>query len=982
MNLRLIPLLNYAKRGLVDELERILSGEETLEKKRTLFLDRIDTFTERFEEASGYKLAQAFFLPTADSLAYVLSHWIAGFVIGILEDAPDEILSSESLVYELYQEIKERWKDFKYVISEESIRRFTEDGREALEIIIKATSAYAIIPTLGTYLLTNAWLTHLEEKTGIAALWNRLYGSGHYEHSVAASVSSYFVKKSKEFLNSKNEKIKKEVPRFNRTRKSPLREMSHLMSAINEEEKLDYEKEYSASGCTTYVGTIDIIDSWFLSELVSSKACDIEDPEKVLESRKEFISRYLSELSEEIGELTYSGIDDFLLGIQSKLVPGLYSEIIGSDSAAIRRWPFALALLRDLYETSKSKPFPITDVKDETNVKRINDYLALYSNWSFFDVRWSNYNGKELLHLEKSKLLHRQIDIGKSEYRNFFLIMAANLSPSSDRFQSLILSGAAKSLRLLRYNRKVRDVILNGTDFRAYKEMGEEFISFVKHLDKTKVGNSLSDAKDIFSKLRRFFIEAKALDRKNPENIGIDVKDLECLSDKPLQRIAFEIFRREKSSGMLVNFPLLLYDFQRLIDDDVFGSFNTLFREFAHSIEEFRMLTDYSDVLSQFSKVLKLNFLNTKKIAEELQLAKEVGNFSKVRETIMNTATDIREQSLLLFKCCILEYCHTQYESRLAEVTERINELESGNVGSYSEVEIIKMTEKLICDFHAKGNRKLDRVSLEDYPLYIGIEVWAHGRWVFLDRVNIWIQLPLILTFLAVFTPDFFKWGDVRISPVWLSAIIPSIIFLCWIELSIRLKGRNLIWYGELKNGVSRERDYRFLSQTIVYSIIALVIGSIIESFRTPKEAAFLNLPFIIFNGVLLSNVIPVLSGFTRNSLQSDKKDMPSKNPGKLIALLLSLAAVNALWFLAIHFDYLEIYAVIKTLFALDIAIVLLIIQRLLVDESKTAESALLLYGIIVSFQTVVRNGVSRLVTMLKIVVRKIVWIVRYRGDY
>ncbi|MBN2219310.1 MAG: hypothetical protein JW697_03430, partial [Kosmotogaceae bacterium] len=105
MNLRLIPLLNYAKHGLVEELESILSGEKTPEEKRVLFLDRIDQFTERFEEASGYKLAQAFFLPTADSLAYVLSHWIAGFVIGILEDTPDETLSSESPVYELYQEI-------------------------------------------------------------------------------------------------------------------------------------------------------------------------------------------------------------------------------------------------------------------------------------------------------------------------------------------------------------------------------------------------------------------------------------------------------------------------------------------------------------------------------------------------------------------------------------------------------------------------------------------------------------------------------------------------------------------------------------------------------------------------------------------------------------------------------------------------------------------------------------------------------------
>ncbi|MBN2219908.1 MAG: hypothetical protein JW697_06495, partial [Kosmotogaceae bacterium] len=917
-------------------------------------------------------------------------------VIGILEDTPDETLSSESPVYELYQEIKERWKDLKDVISKESIGRFIKDGREALEIIIKATSAYTIIPTLGTYLLTNAWLTHAEEETGIAALWNRLCGSGHLEHSVAASVSSYFVKKSKEFLNNKNEKIEKEVPRFNRTRKSPFREMSYLMSSINEEEKLDYEKEYSASGCATYVGTIDIIDSWFLSELFSSKTYELEDPEKILESRKEFISRYLPELSEEIGELTYSGTDDFLLDIQSKLVPNLYSEIIGSNSAAIRRWPFALALLRDLYETSKSRPFPITDVKDETIAKRVNDYLALYSNWNSYALSWSNYGGKELLQLKKGGMIHRQIDIKDNEYRNFFLIMAANFSPdisdstrepsrSKDQFQSLILSGAAKSLRLLRYNVKVRDSILNGTDFRAYKEMGEEFISFVKHLKETEVDKSLATTKDIFSKLRRFFIKAKAFsNRNNPENIriDIDVKDLEYLSDKPLQRTAFEIFEKEKSAGILDDFPVLLYDFQRLKDDNVFGSYNTLFREFAHSIEEFRMLTNYSDVLSQFSNVLKLNFLNTKKIAEELQLAKEVGDFSKVREAIMKTATDIREQSLLLFKCCILEYCHKQYESRLSEVTERMNELESGNFGSYSEVEILKMTGELICDFHAKGYRKTDRVSLEDYPLYIGIEVWAHGRWVFLDRVNIWIQLPLIITFLAVFTPDFFKWGDVRISPVCLFAIIPSLIFLCWIELSIRLKGRNLIWHRESKTGVSGERDYRFLSQTIVYSIIALVIGSIIESFRTPKEVAFLNLPFIILDGVLLSNVIPVLSGFTSKPLESDRKDMPARNPGKLIMLLLSLAVVNALWFLAIYFDYLKIYAVTKTLFALDIAIVLLIIQRLLVDESKTAESALLLYGIIVSFQTVVRNGVSRLVTMLKIVVRKIVWIVRYRGDY
>lgn len=163
MNLKLIPFLYYIKYYLTAKLKKIAEESDGLidEKTANKLLEPIEDYTKEFERISGMKLEKAFFLSTVDSLSYVISHWIAGFMIRILEEIPannknKSVNLSESLGF-LKQIMSKHWKDFKEVIAVKSINEFVKSGEKALDIISKSISIYPIIPTLGTYLLMDTW---------------------------------------------------------------------------------------------------------------------------------------------------------------------------------------------------------------------------------------------------------------------------------------------------------------------------------------------------------------------------------------------------------------------------------------------------------------------------------------------------------------------------------------------------------------------------------------------------------------------------------------------------------------------------------------------------------------------------------------------------------------------------------------------------------------------------------------------------------
>jgi hypothetical protein len=272
MNLRLVSFIHYAKHKLPNRLEEVLSNSNLSkdEKKQKAFEILIE-FKLEVEKESNMTLIEAFYLPTIDSLEFIISHWIVGFIIGFSEKKIDyeEFLLEipEGLVtVKLKEEINKLWNDFNKVIRKESIRKFIVSGKEALKTIVKSMTVYNMIPVIGTYLLTKAWLLKYEGLTNsrvdeIAEVWNRMYNSGHKEQGVASIISSYFVKIAREVTGA-NSKLK-----LNLTYKRPLRDMAMLICSVNEERNFNFEEIFGKLNNDHIVGNIDVLDAWFLSTI-------------------------------------------------------------------------------------------------------------------------------------------------------------------------------------------------------------------------------------------------------------------------------------------------------------------------------------------------------------------------------------------------------------------------------------------------------------------------------------------------------------------------------------------------------------------------------------------------------------------------------------------------------------------------------------------------------------------------------------------